>query len=878
MNNASASLPKPYPKPYPKRHPQGGASAPVTATQTPPSNAMANTPSRPGAAAPTTTPRSHLVRDPQSQAVRVQFPATHPNSDTATIEECLNKRLAASARGPQGPRPSARACRAANELVAVLLLMKLSSEECLSLVQCTELWDAFVEPRELHPFVAVPPGTGGAPDGDLHLAPPVHRRAIAALMRALIQRGMNGQALALLTACPADVDRRLVLKCLIDLSDPPGGLLRHITQPEHVVVIEATLADMRSCTDSRGKPRYAGLDGLIKSLREHWHAPPRRQHLIEARERLWRCGCVIDTGPQGRTELVRVAHQPLDRHALDALLHYGGIALQDTDLAPTVPALLRDALSSLGLELRGPGAGGLPQWAGQAQRDAATDFVRQCCTLLLGAPQDAASAALVDGLLGLSLALNDGGLLTDPAFACAASAAMQRDGQVWPWLLSQWSPRQAFPAQVMDALAQALSSVPSASRALQCIHAITRGLATLQTLAEEQQDPERQRAWQQARQALLPAMVAHFGALLQGPAGLTDSGWEPMAQWVWVTGAALSLPPQGDGLWRPAPQASPLAALQALCLRFLYQHSVAFAPTLALLCHRGFLAHAIDPRIVTARHVLALFSLCPLATRQAVLRLPALALWMRSPASLNILTFVTDNALPLEQQATQILGFIDAGIPLSGLPAVLAGVLNTATFTQRLALRVPDPRDGWWLAQALAAWIAQLSESNKPVRPQGLANLLDLYRRATFASAPGLERHGHWTMWLSVVRDLAALKNQAQTLETQDWVLLGAYLPLDPDVGWTRQQIAQLGEALPHKTALIHLLQGWLNQRFAEASDAGRDTQEVLQQQASFQAVWQSTKALLKTLTRTEREALGREFSGAFIALAKRYEALFKRQ
>src|SRR5690606_25903945 len=130
---------------------------------------------------------------------------------------------------------------------------------------------------------------------------------------------------------------------------------------------------------------------------------------------------------------------------------------------------------------------------------------------LLGSPEH---APLVETLLGLSLALQDPALLTDPAFAQAALQARQRDGRAWAWVLSQLSSPRQFPAELIRSLSQQLDGIRSPQAALLFIQDITTGLATLQALAARLQDAERQPAWQQASQQLLPAMVKHFADLV----------------------------------------------------------------------------------------------------------------------------------------------------------------------------------------------------------------------------------------------------------------------------------------------------------------------------------------------------------------------------
>src|SRR5690606_16334925 len=147
--------------------------------------------------------------------------------------------------------------------------------------------------------------------------------------------------------------------------------------------------------------------------------------------------------------------------------------------------------------------------------------------------------------------------------------------------------------------------------------------------------------------------------------------------------------------------------------------------------------------------------------------------------------------------------------------------------------------------------LAMQRTEKTPQRPRALPNLLDLYRRIIVAST-GLDAHGFWTAW----RDFVEVWSQLVPLEAQDWTLLGTYLPLGPSVDRTLEQIEQLGKGLPHALALLHMLQAWLAQRFAEATDPAQDADSVAAQQAQFQAVWAHTKRLLKQLTREQRTAL----------------------
>ena len=456
-------------------------------------------------------------------------------------------------------------------------------------------------------------------------------------------------------------------------------------------------------------------------------------------------------------------------------------------------------------------------------------------------------------------------MLTDAAFAHAALQARQRDGRAWAWVLSQLPSARQFPAELLRSLTQQLDGIQSASAALLFIQDITTGLATLQALAARLQDTERQQAWQQACQQLLPAMVKHFATLVRNKPEADHHGWEPLAQWVWVTDAAMGLTP-GDAL------------SHADCLSVLHQRHARLTATLSLVCPAQALCSTASSEAITPKHIQALFAACPLGTRQALLqRLPVLALWMRTPRTLGIREFLADNALPPEQQALQLMALIDAGIAMAHLPEVLAGLLDTATLTHRLANRQPDKKDGWWLVHALRGWLDRVSAARQMQRPRALPNLLDLFRRITLNANP-TQRQTLWPVWRTFVADCAALRQPSDLgprpmLEASDWVLLGRYLPLDPEPGEMERQIRELDRTSAGGPILVQLLQGWLAQRFAEAFDAAPEAYSTAQRQ-QFQAAWALTKGLMQKLSPEERKAMGIEVKPALKDLARQYEHL----
>src|SRR5690606_23813769 len=154
-------------------------------------------------------------------------------------------------------------------------------------------------------------------------------------------------------------------------------------------------------------------------------------------------------------------------------------------------------------------------------------------------------------------------------------------------------------------------------------------------------------------------------------------------------------------------------------------------------------------------------------------------------------------------------------------------------------------------------------------RPRALPNLLSLYRHIVLNTA-GTDRQVLWSNWKARVSDCAGLPQ----LEAQDWSLLGACLPLGPEAGHMEVQIRQLSHVLGGSRALVHLLHGWLAQRFAEAMDPTRETLARATEHQQFQAVWQHTKTFIARLSPEERKALGIEVKPALKSMVRQYEGL----
>lgn len=432
--------------------------------------------------------------------------------------------------------------------------------------------------------------------------------------------------------------------------------------------------------------------------------------------------------------------------------------------------------------------------------------------------------------------------------------------------------------ELIDAVLAHLQAITTVQAARPFIQMLTTGLVTLQTITDQRAHAEQGLgAAALARQRLLPAMVKHFGALVSGQGEAHNADWAALAQWVWATGAVLSLVPGNGASVEPGDRSTPHAAL----LSFLHQTTALLPATLSLLCEPTLLSARqqrpppkpgfFRPEAFKLSDVKTLWALCPLATRQAVLKLPLPQLWPMDIPTLAIDQFFAEHELSQEQRAAQLVALLDAGTALSSLPGLLVDALGTATLSQILIERPPQHKDAWWLVHALTGLVERMRNTGQPHRPRALPNLLSLLRRITL-EAKGLEHMHLWDVWTGFVIECARLPQ----LEAQDWVLVGTYLPLGPKAQAAQLQIQRLSQDTSG-SFMVHLLQGWLAQRFADACNPiPQISSEPLV--PTFQPVWDITKGLLASLSSAERQALGEELPVVLETLRLRNDELFKKK
>jgi hypothetical protein len=300
----------------------------------------------------------------------------------------------------------------------------------------------------------------------------------------------------------------------------------------------------------------------------------------------------------------------------------------------------------------------------------------------------------------------------------------------------------------------------------------------------------------------------------------------------------------------------------------MYHRGSLTSSTLSLLCEPELVNVQPLPKLLTSDCVQALWAACPLSTRQALLKLPVLYLWPAWPAALAIDQFFAAHAVPLDWQASHVMVLLERRMPVTGLEKLWPSLLNSDKLARTLSKTPPDRHDIWWLDHALYSLVLHLEEAETLQRPRALPAVLDLYRRITL---DGASRVPLWPNWMQFLTGWASLPR----LEAQDWVLAGTYLPLGPDEESARLQVQELSQAT-NKPFMVHLLQGWLAQRFAEACDPSRLSRSG-PAALPFQCVWELTKELLAQLSSAERQALGKDVKVALRTLAENHAALISR-